>query len=164
MIMDMYNFADIPFFAGFTPEQMELLQTIFVPYDCEEGDILFNQNDLAENIFLVVDGEVDVVFKPEDGPSLVVARVMPEGVIGWSAALGRPTYTSSAVCRTDCKLLRLRHQDLHDLSLKNPETGRQVLEHLADLISERLRNTRGHVMDLLLQGLNLRFEQSSAHS
>lgn len=156
----MDDFKSISFFDGFSPAQLKLLRTIFLPYDCAEGEMLFKQNDPAENIFLVVRGAVNIVFKPEDAPELIVAKVTSDGVIGWSAAIGRPTYTSSAICKTNCRLLKLRHQDLHDFSVSYPEIGNLVLEHLADLISERLRNTHSQVMDLLLQGLHLRVEHS----
>jgi len=155
-----YDLKNISFFDGFSSEQLKLLRTIFLPFDCAEGVMLFEQDDPAENIYLVVQGEVNIVFKPDDAPELVVARVTDHGVVGWSAAIGRPTYTSSAICKTDCKLLKLRHKDLHDFSVTYPELGNLVLEHLADLISERLRNTHSQVMDLLLQGLHLRVEHS----
>jgi len=84
---------------------------------------------------------------------LTIARIKPEGVLGWSAALGSPEYTSSAVCEADCTLLRISGEDLRNLCDRYPETGSYVLERLAEVIAKRLRNTHTQVLALLEQGM-----------
>ena len=93
-----------------------------------------------------------------------MARVSEQGVVGWSAALGSPTYTSSAICASDCRLLRLRGRDLRDLYARDPETGKLVLERLATVIAERLRNTHHHVLALLERGVLMEINKSMAAS
>jgi hypothetical protein len=51
-------------------------------------------------------------------------------------------------------MLRVRGEDLRNLCNENPDTGILILERLATVIAERLRNTHDHVMALLLQGLH----------
>jgi CRP-like cAMP-binding protein len=140
---------------GLSPEQRELVYSLLEPCDYEEGSILFEQGEPADNLYLVLDGEITVQFKPDDGPALIVARVGPQGVVGWSAALGSPEYTSGAICTTDCKMLCLSGVNLRDLCENYPETGTIILERLAAVISERLTNTHTHVIALLEQGLNI---------
>jgi CRP-like cAMP-binding protein len=119
------------------------------------GTVLFEQGDPAVHLYVVTEGEVHIRYKPEDGPALIVARVRTDGVVGWSAALRSPMYTSSAVCSTECYMLRVSGQDLRDLCARHPETGRLILERLAAGIAERLRNTHKHVLELLEQGLRV---------
>ena len=104
---------------------------------------------------MVVNGEVAVRYKPEDGPELIIVKVKSDGIVGWSAALGNPSYTSSVDCLTDCVLLRISSVDLRELCVQDPEFGDLLLERLAMAIAERLRNTHGHVLALLEQGLRL---------
>ena len=47
----------------------------------------------------------------------------------------------------------MRGEDLRQLLERYPETGTLVLERLAAVIAERLRNTHEQVMALLLQGM-----------
>ncbi len=142
-------------FNGLTPPQLSLLLPLFVPeYNCE-GSLLFHQGDQAEYLYILLEGEISIRFKPEDGPALTVSTVRPQGVVGWSAALGGPVYTSSAICATDCRMLRIRRRDLRTLCERDPETGAQILDRLADAIAERLRNTHSQVVALLQQGLRL---------
>ena len=151
--MSVYLFDQIHLFDNLTPAQTAIVKPLFAPIEEYTGAIIFEQGELAEYLYIVVEGEVLIQYKPDDGPLLVIARIRPEGVVGWSAALGSPYYTSTAVCAAPCKLLRVSGADLHDLYQSNPETGSLVLDHLAEVIAKRLRNTHAHVLALLENGL-----------
>ncbi len=147
------DYDQLTLFQGLTPSQCMLVKPLFQCVYEPAGSLIFDQGDLAEYLYLVVDGEVVIRYKPEDGPAILVARVRPEGIVGWSSALNSPIYTSSAVCTTDCRMLRVRGHDLRDLCENYPETGSLMLERLAVVIAERLRNTHDHVITLLEHGL-----------
>ena len=51
------------------------------------------------------------------------------------------------------QMLRVRGEDLRILCEQYPDTGILILERLATVIAERLRNTHDQVMDLLKQGM-----------
>jgi len=128
--MSHHNVDSLKLFEDLLPYQRELLNALVVPVHQPAGALLFEQGDLAEHLYLVTEGEVHIRYKPDDGPELIVARVRTEGVVGWSAALGSPSYTSSAICSTDCYLLRLRGRELRDLYARDPDTGKLVVERL----------------------------------
>jgi CRP/FNR family cyclic AMP-dependent transcriptional regulator len=153
MVFNAYD--RVQFFQQLSPEQRAQVQPLFVPCNLYSGTIIFEQGEITDYLYLVTEGEVIVRFKPDDGPALTVAHVRPLGMVGWSAALGSSTYTSSAVCFSECHLLRVRSADLRELCNKYPDTGAIVLEHLATLIAQRLRNTHTHVLELLRQGMQL---------
>ena len=146
-------FENMCFFHGFSEQQLDLLRPLFILKYLPTGTELFEQGEETEYLYLVVEGEINIRFKPDDGPAITVARVHPEGVVGWSAAIGRPRYTSSAICVTDSKLLCTRNQDLRHLCENHQETGMLLLERLTDLISERLQSTHHQVKAMLEQGL-----------
>ncbi len=146
-------FDRLSFFNGLNAEQRQLLQPLFVPVDCYSGTQLFEQGEPAEFLYLVVVGEVVIRFQPEDGSVITVARVRPGGIVGWSAALGSRSYTSGATCEEYTQMLRLSGRDLRQLCNRYPETGILILERLAEVIAERLRNTHDQVMALLKQGI-----------
>jgi CRP-like cAMP-binding protein len=146
-------FDQLPFFCGLSNEQREQLRQLFIPVDCYTGTVLFEQGEPAEYLYLVVVGEVTIRFKPDDGTPITVARVRPGGIVGWSAALGSRSYTSGATCEEYTQMLRLAGRDLRSLCNRYPETGILILERLAAVIAERLRNTHEQVMTLLKQGI-----------
>jgi len=152
-------FADVFLFKGLTAAQLAILRPLFEPCDCYAGTVLFEQGDAAEYLFAVVTGEVVVNFKPDDAPTLTVARVQPGSIVGWSAVLGSRCYTSSAECTQYTQLLRVRGTNLRRLCDEHPETGVQVLDRLAAVIAERLHSTHDMVLSLLQLGLNNQSDQ-----
>ena len=146
-------FAQSSLFQGLTASQRALLRSLFVPVDYYPDATIFDQGDPADYLYVVIVGEVVVNFKPEDGPELTVARIKPGDIVGWSAALGRRTYTSSASCVTYTQLLQVGGEDLRKLCELHPDTGIVILERLASVIAERLNSTHEIVVQLLEIGL-----------
>lgn len=142
-----------PLFNGLSPEQRELLRGIFIPCDCYGETMLFRQGDPVDQLYLVVNGEIAITYKTEDGAHITVSRVGKGGVVGWSAALGNRFYTSSAICTEYTQMLRVRGVELREICRENPDTGILILDQLATIIAERLHNTREQVVMLLRQGL-----------
>jgi CRP-like cAMP-binding protein len=159
-LLDEDVFPNLFLFRDLIPKHLNLLQPLFIPCEFGADSVLFEQGDPAENLFAVVSGEVVVNFKPDDGPIIVVARVQPGSIVGWSAALGSRRYTSSAVCTTFTQLLRVRGDDLRRLCLQHPDTGTIFLDRLATVIAERLHSTHDLVLSLLQLGLTTTLEPS----
>jgi CRP/FNR family cyclic AMP-dependent transcriptional regulator len=140
---------NLPLVQGLSQAQLELLRPLFVPCEFHEGTVIFEQGDAANFIYLVLSGEAVIRYRPEDGAEIIVARVRPGGVIGWSAVIGRQHYTSAVICSSHMKTLRLRSADLQALCEQHPETGRLILSRLTDILAERFRNIRPEVLALL---------------
>lgn len=146
-------------FEGLSEAQRALLEPLFVPCDYDEGMVLFEQGDPADFIYIVLMGEVLISYKPDDAPSITVARVQPGSIVGWSAAIGSRYYTSGAVCTIFTQLLRLRGNDLRKLCSSYPEFGGLILDRLATVIAERLHSTHDLVMSLLSMGMHNAVDQ-----
>ena len=148
-------FNQIPVFADLTPEQLAQLESIFELVECEGDQIVFEQGATADYLYLVVTGEVAIIFKPDDDEPITVARIQAGGVFGWSAAFGSDNYTSGAICILQTQLLKVLGKDLKKLRQNHPETGILVLERLATVVAERLKSTsaQGQVVALLEHGL-----------
>lgn len=147
------DFNQLPLFKGMSSSQLEVLRPMFVDYGCYQGTVLFEQGEPTEYLYLVISGEAEIQYKPEDGPPITVARVRSGGLVGWSSLIGRRFYTSAVVCSQDSQLLRVRGADLQKLCQEHPETGIILLERLADVVAERLGHTHPQVLSLLENGL-----------
>jgi CRP/FNR family cyclic AMP-dependent transcriptional regulator len=158
--MDANSFPNLFLFRDLSPAQLRQLHPLFIPCEFAANTILFEQGDPADNLFTVVSGEVVVNFKPDDGPTIVVACVQPGSIVGWSAALGSRLYTSSALCTTYTQLLRVRGDDLRRLCIQHHDTGMVFLDRLATVIAERLHSTHDLVLSLLQLGLTTTAERN----
>jgi CRP-like cAMP-binding protein len=126
---------------------------LFVPNEYHLGTVIFEQGEPAVYFYLMISGEVAINYKPEDGEDIVITRIKPGGMDGWSAVIGRRYYTSAAVCTEYTKLLRVRGSDLQELCVQHPETGNKFVDRMADEVAQRLDNSHPQVLQLLENGL-----------
>ena len=147
------TFENLAFFQGLDPAERTLILKRFRSEQHAAGAVIFQQDHPADRLYLLVSGQVEIIFKPYDGEQLTVSLIESGGVFGWSAALGRPSYTSGAMCAAASQCLSIRGQDLRRMCEEHPATGVVLLERLAEAIAQRLTNTHEHVMDLLRQGV-----------
>ena len=151
--MDMLQAHKIPLFSGLTLEQLEPLADGFQSEEFEAGAIIFSQGDPADRLYILTSGKVAIKFKPPDGEVITVSEIEDGGVFGWSSTLGRDSYTSGACCQEDCETISISGQDLRIMCEEHPDTGVIILERLAGVIAQRLRNTHAHVVEMLRQGI-----------
>lgn len=149
-------YENVSIFKNLTPKQQNLIEPLFTRHKESAGTTIFDQGEEAVNLYIVVEGEVEIRYKPDDGPPLVITHVRPENVVGWSAALGNPLYTSSAVCIEDTTIYSISGSELRQLCENHPEICPIILDRLATMIAKRLRNTHSHIINLLRQGLGIK--------
>jgi CRP/FNR family cyclic AMP-dependent transcriptional regulator len=149
-----FELEKVPFFKDLSDQDVELLSNKFSPVSFPSDTVIFSQGDHAAYLYILLSGQVSIRFKPHDGEVLPVTDISPGDVFGWSAALGRDVYTSCAVTTSNSKALSIRGRDLRQLCITHPETGVLILERLAAVIAERLKNTHQKVVELLWHSVN----------
>lgn len=143
----------LPLFAGLDPGDLDLLAGLLRLESYPAGATIFGQGDRATRLYVLLEGKVEIRFKPHDGETLTVTVINDGGVFGWSAALGRKEYTSCAVSVEDSQVLHTEGRHLRELIEKHPNTGIVILDRLAAVIAERLNNTHAQVKSLLANGM-----------
>ena len=134
-------------------EYVNLLKPLFESYSCHSGAMVIQQGDPADYLYLIVNGTVEVSFKPYDGVPITVSHVGKDGLFGWSAVVGSGIYTSSVTAIEDLESFRIHGNELRRLCVEHPEAGRAILEQLANVVSSRWRNAHEQVKSILLNGL-----------
>ena len=140
-------------FKDFDEDQMELVRPLFEQLSYQAGSVVFQQGTPADFLYFLIDGNVEVSFKPYDGTSMTVSHIEKGGLFGWSALVGSEKYTSSAMAIEEVKTFRVRGSDLRKFCLDHPEAGRDILDRLADGVSSRWKDAHKQVQSILLQGL-----------
>jgi len=149
------DFVKLSIFQGLNKDQLNLLAPLVEVCKYPPETTIFQQGQHATHLFIIIRGEIEVQFKPYDGPPLTVSKMRPGDVFGWSSALGRDVYTSSAISVCECETYFLSGAALHDLCEQHPDAGVVILEKLASAIAERLENTHAQIMNILSQGMEL---------
>jgi CRP-like cAMP-binding protein len=150
------DYASLAIFNGLPASLVDAISPFLEEIVLREGEVIFEQGDAACCLFILLEGEVTIRYKPYDGPPLTVARIQAGEVFGWSAALGRQVYTSNAEAARASVAYRIPADSLKRLCDSSPVAGGVLLERLADSIAERLRNTNSTVLELLNKGIDRR--------
>lgn len=140
-------------FKGLDINQIELLKPLFKRFSCSPGTVIFQQGDQAEFLYLVIEGKVDMSFKPYDGTPITISHVGKGGLFGWSAIVGSDAYTSTAIAIEDIDAFRVHGGDLRKFCQNHPESGKDILERLADRVPFRRKDVHKQVQSILFQGM-----------
>lgn len=116
----------VPLFAACSPREIERLGMLTEEVDLPAGRVLFNQGDSAQELFIVVSGEVRV----ERNGSVLAVRG-PGEFFGEIALVAEGERTATATCLSPSRLLVLGHRDFHSLMDEFPDLKVRVLETLA---------------------------------
>jgi len=151
------NLFLLSIFKGLDKEQQNLLLPLIAIRRFSAGETIFHQGDRADKLYVLESGMVDIVFQPDDSTELLVASLTSGGVFGWSSTLGHDIYTSSAYTIIDSEAYCFSGSELKNLCLKHPKTGEIIIDRLALTIAKRVEVTHASVMNVLSQGMNLRY-------
>ena len=110
----------------------------------KQGEFIFREGEKADKLHFLMNGSVALRVKLTSKPeSITVSFVsMPYQSFGWSGIVAPNHYTSSAECDEDSNLLIIPANPFMKLLEENPESGFKVMQRVAEIIADRLRNSR----------------------
>jgi len=144
----------IPLFHDLSDEQLELIAPMFEVFTCPANQPIFEQDEPATYLYLLVYGTVALHFKPYDGAGMILTHLHAGDAFGWSSVVGGAIYTSGISSETEIEAVRIRGRDLRKLCRQHPQFGNVILDRLADAVSGRWTNSREQVQAILNRNLN----------
>ncbi len=140
-------------FSNMNQDYVRLLEPLVERFACPTGTKVVEQGQPADYLYLILEGKVQVTYKPYDGTSITVAHVEKDGMFGWSAVVGSHTYTSSVMAIEDLDTYRIPGNELRKLCVTHPDAGREILERIANVVSSRWSNSHEQVKSILVNGM-----------
>jgi CRP-like cAMP-binding protein len=101
-----------------------------------QGDVLFSSDDAARHLFILAQGEVQIVMD-ETGETVYTASRVGEA-FGLGSLIDRETYAGSAICTTPVVVLKLDRDRLLKLLDSDMESGYLFFKHLSRALGGRL--------------------------
>lgn len=95
-----------------------------------KGQQIFSAGDPAEEMYVVLEGEVEISIRGK-----VVEAVGPGGVLGEMALIDRSPRTATATANSDCKLAAIPEKRFLFMLQQTPHFSLQIMR----VIAERLR-------------------------
>jgi len=115
-----------PLFAELPEEYLERLAANVVPIHLAAGELLITEGDQADDLFVVVSGELDVT-KRSGNAEIPLARVGPGAIQGELAALERGRRTASVRALTAAEVLRIPYGAVRDLLSGGPDAALGII-------------------------------------
>jgi CRP-like cAMP-binding protein len=136
-------------FKGFTRAEIEALAKYTRAYGVEAGKVIFREGQKAAYLCIISEGRVDVLKQNEDRENKKVNTIRDGRSFGEMAVIDDMPHSATTVAADAVKLLMITKQKLEQLTRDQPALGVKVLWELAKLMSLRLRQTTGTLVDKL---------------
>jgi CRP-like cAMP-binding protein len=147
-----------PFFAGLSQDHTKGLARVATEKAVDEGHFFFHEGDELGHFYLVLEGKIDVVIEALDKDvehkiseqylrdlktrDVVVRSLGPGDVFAWSALVAPHEATAGAKAVASCKVVEFDAVKLLDAFEEDCRFGYEVMQKMAQLIRQRLRDTR----------------------
>jgi CRP-like cAMP-binding protein len=118
-------------------------------YGAPKGAKIFEQGGQGQYLCLLVGGEVELLMADSSGTEKTLAVVETGKPFGEISLVDGKPRSATAVARVDSKILTLTQDEFRALSETHPRLGAILLTKLAELMSHRLRQTSGMLVEYL---------------
>jgi CRP-like cAMP-binding protein len=139
--------AGNPFFAGLSPELIDVLSTNAARRHLERDHVLFHYGEKADHFYVVVRGKISVEVAALEGPPLQLQSLDAGAVLGWSWLIPPYTWSFQARADEDTEVLEFDGKAIRVRCEAHPTLGYELLKRFAGLMSERLHFARRKMMD-----------------
>jgi CRP-like cAMP-binding protein len=146
--------------AGMPSETLAAIARNATIRSFETGDVLFEEGDMATELYGLLEGEVElsIVFQDrqlktevrhEDyvhkrveiiEKEMVFETVEPGEIFAWSALVAPHQLTSTARCTEPVRLIALPVEALEAVFERTPRVGAVFMKRLAEVIAQRLQH------------------------
>lgn len=136
-------------FSDLTIEELKLLAQYMHAYTANTGTKLFREGEHDGNIFVLIEGRLEVHKEISAGNGKILADIRPGRLIGEMAAVDGLPNSASVIAAEPSTLVMISSANLHKICDELPGLGIKIIWKLADLLSQRLRLTSGRLVNFL---------------
>ncbi len=131
------NLREIVMLSYLTDEMLDELIPITDIFAFDEKDIVFQEGDKAERLYMLRRGKVLLEQRLSKTITVLTGSIKPGFTFGWSAMLDERAYTAEAVCEEHCEVLSFRADKLRPLLEKNHSMGFIISQRLLRVLKKR---------------------------
>jgi CRP-like cAMP-binding protein len=130
---------ELELFQGLSEVEIAVLISACAPVHLRAGEVLLQQGELAEDLFVLLSGQLRVLMRRQDGEDQEITVLQPGGVVGERALSQQESARSaSVVALEDVELLRLARADLDALADRQPRLVVSILQNFIRIQTQRL--------------------------
>ena len=134
---DVDTLRNIPLFAGLPTARLKLIAYTAEVVRFEAGEVMVQQGDVADAVYIIIEGEAEVWLADADSHEIHVATMGANSLLGEIAVIARSRRTTTVRAKSRVATFKISANVFLDLVRQSPDIGMQVLTVLA----QRLERT-----------------------
>lgn len=128
-------------FTGLLPEELEMLAELTQQKRFSTGEVVFEQGEVGDSLYLLVEGTVEVLQKKPDGTEQLITELQAPEFFGEMSLIDKEYRSATIRAKTDAVLLCLTSENLHSFARVYKNGFTLVVINIARVLSARLRET-----------------------
>jgi len=136
-------------FSDFSRGAIQTLAGYARAYAVEKDATIFREGHKGSFLCIVIDGSVDIFKESDASENKRITTVRPGKTMGEMSILDELPYSATAIARENTKVVLITKANFDNLTEKFPDLGLRVMRKIAKLLSLRLRQTTGILLDYL---------------
>lgn len=129
----------VPLFANLSASELAALTGDFVPAHFAAGEVIFQQGDAGNALYLIEAGKVRIFVQNEDGQELSVNVCGAGDVFGEMSVIDELPRSASAAAIEPTALLRLSRERFREHLRRSPQLGLAFMKALSALLRRSTR-------------------------
>jgi CRP/FNR family cyclic AMP-dependent transcriptional regulator len=138
-----------PMFSSLSRHEVETLSDYMRGYRAKAGATVFEEGSKGLFMCVLVEGRVEILRDTPDEGKKKVTKVRPGKSMGEMSLLDGLPHSATSIASEDCILLLLTKMNFEKLAEEHPILYSKLLSQIARLMSLRLRQTTGILLDYL---------------
>lgn len=127
----------VPLFAELDESELKAIAALAKSIEMRKKNIVFQEFDLGDSMYVILNGEVKVSTYSADGREVVLALLNKGSFFGELSLLDEEPRSATVTTMSDAKLAHIRRRDLVPLLMEQPAITLKIMSELAS----RLRRT-----------------------
>jgi CRP-like cAMP-binding protein len=153
------NLRSVNLFTGLKDNELETISRILYVNTYHRGQLIFQEGEDGNALFVVLKGRVKVCLYDEEGREYVLDVIGKDGFFGELALIDELPRSANAIAMEASDLLVMRRADFTKLLMENPSISIHILKVLAGRLrvaDERIKwlaflNVEGRILKYLLE-------------
>lgn len=136
-------------FQDFARSDIETLAKYARAYEVEKGNAIFREGEKGTYLCIVIDGKVDVLKETDARERKKITTIRAGKTMGEMSMLDDLPHSATTVAAEKTTLVLITRNNFDKMTLEHPALGIKIIRRIARLISLRLRQTTGVLLDYL---------------
>ncbi|MBP7527658.1 MAG: Crp/Fnr family transcriptional regulator [Syntrophorhabdaceae bacterium] len=153
------NLRTVNLFSDLKDNELETISRILYVHSYQRGQLIFQEGENGDALFVVLKGRVKVCLYDEEGREYVLDIIGKDGFFGELALIDDLPRSANAIAMETADLLVVRRSDFVKLLMENPSISVNILRVLAGRLrvaDERIKwlaflNVEGRILKYLLE-------------